>query len=106
MASKLSLTPAPTFRYPVDVPTPSGPRRVNFEFKHRTRDALAEFGASLIERERQVEEILGEVLVGWDLADEFNPDNITRLCAAYPAAGGAILDTYLERSLGRAAVRE
>lgn len=48
----------------------------------------------LANREETNAGYLNEVLVGWNLDEEFTPDNVKRLCAELPAAAIAIIDVY------------
>lgn len=100
---KFVLDPAPTFKATVDIPVHGGePAPVGFVFKHRTRDELDEFFKSI--SQLSVEESVLECVVGWDLDDEFNAENVARLCQNYLGAPGAISQAYatelFQRRLG------
>lgn len=91
--AKISLVPNPTFDYPVAIPVPgSDPVKVRFTFKHRSRkDVAAWWEAS---KEKSDAEMVLDCVTGWELDDEFTPQNVERLCESYAGAALAILNTY------------
>lgn len=99
MAAKLKLTPDPTFKAPVSIPVPgSQDASVVFTFKHRTREAVLAW----LEQDKDAGDVatVNAVAMGWDLDDEFNDENINRLCQNYAGAGFAIVNTYLSELRG------
>lgn len=97
--AKLSLKPDATFKAKVAVPIPGGNADIECEFKYRSREAAQKW----IEAKRDDEsdaEVLLDCMAGWDLDDEFNPENIKRLCSTYPGAGHAIVTRYLSELAG------
>lgn len=97
--AKLKLNPEPTFKAKVGIPVPgSRPAEVLFTFKHRTRDEVIAW----VEGSRDatdVESVL-DVVVGWELEDEFNRENVERLCNNYPGSGLVIISAYLDELRG------
>lgn len=97
--AKLKLNPEPTFKAKVGIPVPgSRPAEVLFTFKHRTRDEVLAW----MEGSRDatdVESVL-DVVVGWELEDEFNRENVERLCNNYPGSGLVIVSAYLDELRG------
>jgi len=96
--AKLKLNPDPTFTAPVRIPVPGGEADpVQLTFKHRTREQVADF---LRDKDTSDSDAVLNCVVGWDLADEFNAENVGRLCNNYPGAAGAIVIAYLEELRG------
>lgn len=96
---KLKLNPEPTFKAKVGIPVPgTRPVDVVFTFKHRTRDVLMEW-VETSSNDTDVQSIM-DCATGWELDDEFNAENVDRLCNNYPGAGFAIVRTYLDESRG------
>jgi hypothetical protein len=91
--AKLKLTPDPTFKTKVAIPVPgAGTADVEFVFKHRTKD---EAKAWLDQAEDSDAESILAIATGWNLDDEFNEENITKLCQSYAGAAVAIVNAYL-----------
>ena len=87
------LDPAPTFDAAVDVPVHgSDAVKVKFTFKHRSREQLEEFMQSMVGKSNA--EAVMDVASGWELTDEFNAENINKLCNNYMGAAYAIAQTY------------
>lgn len=96
MASKFSLDPAPTFSASVEIPVHGrDPVAVQFEFKHRTRDAMGEFFDSVAAR--PAEESILEIVAGWELDDPLNLESVAKLLQNYQGAGTAIVKVYAEQ---------
>ena len=75
MALKLKLNPEPTFKAKVGIPVPgSRPVDVVFTFKHRTREEILEWVQE--SRDDTDAESVADAAAGWDLDDEFTPENI------------------------------
>ncbi len=88
--AKLSLAAAPTFKAKVGIPVAGGDAvPVEMVFKHRTKKQLDEFIES--RKGKGDTESFMEMVVGWDLVDEFNADNVEMLLQNYI---GAALETY------------
>ena len=97
--AKLKLNPEPTFKAKVGIPVPgSRPAEVLFTFKHRTRDEVLAWVEGSHDA-TDVESVL-DVVVGWELEDEFNRDNVERLCNNYPGSGLVIVSAYLDELRG------
>lgn len=97
--AKLKLNPEPTFKAKVGIPVPgSRPAEVLFTFKHRTRDEVIAW----VEGSRDATDVdsVLDVVVGWELEDEFNRENVERLCNNYPGSGLVIISTYLDELRG------
>lgn len=97
--AKIKLCADPTFKAPVPIPVPGAkPSSVEFTFKHRTKKEVADWGNSL--NKKTDLSMLKEIVLGWELDDEFNDENITKLCENYAGAAYAIFETYLEELRG------
>lgn len=91
---KISINPAPTFKKAVPVPDPgNGFVDVVLTFKHRSKKAMDEFIASVKERS-DVENFMAMV-VGWELEDEFNLDNVTALLDGRMGTSVSAFETYV-----------
>lgn len=94
MAVKFKLQPNPTFRAKVEIPVHGGKAvAVEFEFKHRTRDQVAEF---FKDTQRSDVDTILEVLAGWELDDQFCRDSVELLVQNYAGAAPAIVARYIE----------
>lgn len=97
--AKLKLNPEPTFKAKVGIPVPgSRPAEVLFTFKHRTRDEVIAWMEGSRD-DTDVDSVL-DVVVGWELEDEFNRENVERLCNNYPGSGLVIVSAYLDELRG------
>jgi hypothetical protein len=97
----------PTFKAKVGIPLAGGgEEKVEFTFRHRTRSVLAEWikgldpkegDAEASEEAKRVTDIdrVLEMAVGWELAEEFNAQNVGILLDNYLGASVAIFHTYL-----------
>jgi Domain of unknown function (DUF1789). len=99
MAKKFTLAIAPTFKREVSIPVP-GERSatIPFTFKHKTRDELKDFIASLEGREDL--DVVMEVASGWGIEEAFEEDNVAILLQNYPGSALAIINTYLTEVSG------
>lgn len=102
--AKLKLNPDPTFTAKVAVPVPGGEAEVKMTFKYRSRAEREEWQK---QNEAAAEEgtasdvaLIMSIATGWDLDDEFNEENVARLCDAYPRAAGAIAIKYARELVG------
>ena len=121
MAIKLNLEPTEnlTYKRTVAIPTPDGkPLKIEFTFKHRTREKLAElFDAYLAKAKiaadeeaegergsileatkaaiaRDVDAVL-DVASDWNVDQyAFNAENLSRFLSIYPGAAVAIATDY------------
>lgn len=92
---KFKLVPDPTFEWSVPIPVAGAkPVPVTFVFKHRDRDAYKAFIESLSEMDDEA--IFKSLVVGWELEDEFNDENISKLLNNYHGACRVILDEYIK----------
>jgi hypothetical protein len=96
---KLRLVPDPTFRASAPVPVPGkGSADVEFEFRWRGQKDIDELLKS--KKDHGNVELLMEILVGWELDDPFNRENVERFVDHYPAAAGAITHVYVKECYG------
>lgn len=95
----LKLVPDPTFRAKVGIPVAGGdPATVSMTFKHRTTKELDAFIKS---REDKLDiDTFFEMVVGWDLTDEFNRENVEKLLQNYGGAALAIYQAYVGELIG------
>ena len=99
--AKLKLNPNPTFTAKVPIPVPGqAPANVEFTFKHRTRTQTLDW----FENKANCGDVdlIMDCVASWELDDEFNAENVGRLCDAYAGAGAAVVDVYLLRAAVRA----
>ena len=108
----LKLNPNPTFadEVTITVPGQKEPGTINLTFKYRSRKEYGEFLASLEEKKdeagnvvvpgKTVSEALPEFVIGWDLPEEFNAENVEIFLNNYPAAYGEIFTAYSRLLLG------
>lgn len=97
--AKLKLIPDPTFKAKVGIPVAGGPDAdVEFVFKYRTKDELAEFRKSL-DGLNDVDATMAMVS-GWELDDAFTPENLSILFQQRIAAPEAIFRTYMHELTG------
>lgn len=88
--AKLKLIADPTFSAKVAVPRAGlEPVEVLFTFKHRTKTQLDEFIKTRAEKS-DLESFL-DMVVGWELPDEFNAENVGLILENYI---GTALETY------------
>jgi putative N-acetylmannosamine-6-phosphate epimerase len=88
---KFVLDPAPTFKAKVELPVHGGNTvPVEFTFKHRTKDEMAEFIKSTM---NDAESVMA-MCEGWELEDEFNAENVAKMCQNYQGSWLAVLRTY------------
>jgi hypothetical protein len=93
------LTPDPTFKKDVPIPIPGNkPEKVEFTFKYRDRTQWKEFAEKMNEM-GDVELILA-MCSGWELADPFDEENVTRLVEKYIQAPTAVLNVYVFENTG------
>lgn len=97
--AKLSLTAAPTFTSVVLIPVQGKkPVPVEFTFRARNRDQFSELVENLAGRPN--EDVMMDILVGWELEDEFNRESVERLLQNYIGSAKAILDKYFSEMTG------
>lgn len=98
--AKLKLNPNPTFKAKVEIPVPGeAPVKVEFTFKHRTREEVQQLLEKLDETEHDVELVM-KVASGWELLDDFNAENVRLLVDNYIASPKAIFEAYLQALTG------
>ena len=91
----ISLTAPPTFKAKVPIPIPGGePVPVEFTFKHRTKDALAEFVKDAPDS-KDIDVVMS-VATGWDLDDAFTRENVETLLNNFHGAARSIVGGYME----------
>lgn len=98
--ARFKLNPDPTFKAKVGIPIPSTDafEDVIFEFKYRNRDDAIAWWESV--KEKPVAEAMASMLAGWELDDEFTPENVALLCNNYTGAYPATLEKYLKELTG------
>lgn len=93
--AKFALKAAPTFTAKVGFPVAGGePVDVLVTFKHRTKTALDEFMTTRNDH-GDVESFM-EMVVGWDLADEYNEENVKTLLENHIGVALATYKTYID----------
>ena len=93
---KLTLIAAPTFPAEVPIPIAGGdPISVSMTFKHRTKRELESF---VKEREGKsdIDSFL-DFVIGWELEDEFNRENIETLFEHHIGTPIVAFRTYLDQ---------
>ena len=93
--ARLNLEAAPTFSASVPIPVAGGdPVPVLMTFKHRTKDELDSFIKA--RAKKTDDDAFLEMVVGWDLEDEFTPANAKRLLQNYIGAALVTFMTYID----------
>lgn len=103
--AKLTLTQKPTFTASVQIPVLGGGKEaVQFTFKAKRKTEFADWLKSLDDKKaaakRTDEGVLLEIVDGWELAEDFNADNLKELEQVYPGASIAIVGTYIGEYTG------
>ena len=108
----LKLNPNPTFSDEIEITVPGQkePGTVSLTFKYLSRKEYSDFLGSLKEKKgkdgkvivpgKTVAEALPEFVLGWDLSEEFNAENVAIFLNNYPAAYGEIFSAYSRLLLG------
>jgi hypothetical protein len=97
--AKLKLSPDPTFTAAVGIPVHgTDPAQVSFTFKHRDRPGVQAWMEEVANKTDA--EVVSSCVTGWELEDEFTPENVKRLCDNYGGAGMAIFSAYLDELRG------
>jgi hypothetical protein len=92
---KLTINAAPTFKATVGIPIPgAAAERVEFTFKHRTKDQLNEFIAT--RGEKTDAESFMEMVAAWDFAEEFNRASVETMLQNYMGAAVATYRAYVD----------
>ena len=96
MPVNFKLKANPTFRAPVAIPIAGSdkPETVVMVFRHRTKSELKEFYT--YREGREDHEVFMEMVVGWELEEPFNVDNVKELLENYGGAGVATYLAYIE----------
>ena len=99
--AKFKLQPDPTFKAKVAIPVPGEVKdpEVEFTFKFRDSDELQSWWEQ--SKEKELVLCFLEAVVGWELSDEFNEDNLRLLGNRYMGSLHRILETYW-REFGKA----
>lgn len=93
---KFVLDPAPTFKAKVDIPVHgSDTVPVEFEFKHRSSDAMDELLTKVSEGAFNSVQSIQEIAVGWELDDPFTEESIQKLVQNYQGAASAVVRKYM-----------
>ena len=102
----LKLNPNPTFSAEVSITVPGEkePGTVTLVFKYLGRKDFAEFlkrtGEEKDDNDKVVKpaksdiEVFSEIVLGWDIPDEFSPKNVAIFLDNYPAAAGEVYTQY------------
>ena len=91
---KFALKAEPTFLAKVGFPVAGGePVDVMVTFRHRTKTALDEF-LSTREGRSDVDSFM-DMVVGWELADEFNRANVELLLENHIGVALAVYKSYI-----------
>jgi hypothetical protein len=94
--AKLTLAANPTFKAQVAVPIPGDePAMIELTFRHRTKTALDEFIKS--REDKSDTESFMQMVSGWDLADEFNKENVEVLLENRIGAALAAYRAYIDQ---------
>lgn len=91
-----SLTPSPTFWADVEVPiSGDAPEVVQFQFRHRTRDAFDAMAAKIADKTLSIDDAVRDVVVGWRVPGlEFTPDALSTCFQVHPGSPIAIWFGY------------
>lgn len=117
MAKKFSIKRDPTFTTTVNLPAPGqDPVPVSFTFKWMDRESLAKFHDERVKFAKEVMEMaaaskpgpeiakyaigfevpqLKSLIVGWDIEEEFNDENLRALVESGSELPAAIVNGYL-----------
>lgn len=104
--AKLKLNLDPTFRADVQITVPGvdEPGTLQLTFKYRGRKEYAEFLESMQDKKGKKEKSVAEAfplfVTGWDLDEEFTPENIETFLNNYPAAYMEIVGQYAKLLMG------
>jgi hypothetical protein len=96
--AKFKLVPDPTFKRRVAIPLPGDGKAgdVEFVFRFRGRDDLAEFYKRMSEPGQDRIESVMQMATGWDLEDEFNAQNVKLLDETFIGALEKVVEAYWE----------
>lgn len=98
--AKLKLQPDPTFKAKVEISVPgAAPASVVFTFKHRSRQEMDRFLKSVSDMKDDVEMVMA-LATGWELADDFNEENVKALVDSYISAPASIFEVYIKELTG------
>lgn len=104
--AKITLKADPTFIAPVPVHVPGkGDVKVNFTFKHRTTDEFNDWVEEGRKRSAAGETIddalyIQQFVVGWDLDETFNAENLSLFLRNFHRAGFALGEAYARELTG------
>lgn len=92
--ARINLNPNATFKAMVEICRPGlEPEKVEFTFKHRTRDEMDELLKQMAGMD--IEDQVMAVACDWELVDTFNLENVKLLAQNYITAPVAIRDKYI-----------
>lgn len=93
--AKFALKAEPTFVAKVGFPVAGGePVEVALTFKHRTKTALDEFLAT--RNDRSDIDFFMEMVIGWELTDEFKKENVELLLENHIGVALATFKKYVD----------
>lgn len=100
MASDFPLSPEPTFKAKVDIPTPGKkPLKLEVTFKHRDIDEFKTFMDGIGNYDTDTDAIM-DIATGWDHKLPFERDNVEKLVKGYIGSAGAFLTKYIQENTG------
>ena len=86
------IYPDPTFKFPVNPSEVKADRRIEFEFRHKTRDELKTLLDDMRETETTDEQVLGDVVASRSDVDEVHARALNKLIQNYASAAGSFID--------------
>lgn len=97
MTIKFQLDPKPTFDAVVKIPLHGDDKTADFKFTfaHKSNVDLEEFIANISKGDKTKLDALKEIASGWELTDEWNDENLTKLLNNYNGSFTAIMDVYI-----------
>lgn len=94
-----SLIPNPTFQATVKFAIPGEQTAsIKIEFKHKTAEEVEDF-LKRAQKEKDFDAV-SEIVVGWDIGEPFNEENLKTLLSNYGGAARAITNTYWREIFG------
>lgn len=100
MPVTLKLLADPTFRAKVGIPRAGEPSiDVEMIFRHRTKEALQKWNGDR-ENRSDLDSFL-DMVVGWELTDEFNRENVSLLLENYMGTALATFQVYFSELMGQ-----
>lgn len=99
MSKTFSLNPSPTFTADVKFPVPGDKEAsIKVTYNHKDRDQLDDY-LKRVQKMKDIDSAM-EVMAGWDLAEEFNRENVEKLFCNYLSSSRAVLQSYISELWG------